>query len=217
MCRMLVIKRMPHLPSRFPQVTCSRGVRLVADTLIADAGRGPWDAVALPGGMPGAERLRDCEALTEIVTAQLGAGRTLGAICAAPQVVLDARGLLGGRKATAHPAFSGKLTDSRRVGCERGWVGGGEGSGNWEAAAEGSRLDCARTLAHPPNTRRHPMHSAAASRVVVDGPLITSRGPGTALEFALALVAALYGQPAADAVAGPMVVAPGGEAPLVVK
>ena len=34
----------------------------------------------------------------------------------------------------------------------------------------------------------------AQSRVVVDGPLVTSRGPGTALEFALTLVELLFGQ-----------------------
>ena len=38
-------------------------------------------------------------------------------------------------------------------------------------------------------------------RVVVDGDLITSRGAGTALDFALALVARLAGQSAADRVA----------------
>jgi 4-methyl-5(b-hydroxyethyl)-thiazole monophosphate biosynthesis len=43
-------------------------------------------------------------------------------------------------------------------------------------------------------------------RVVKDGRLITSRGPGTALEFALALVAELCGAAKAAAVAGPMVV-----------
>lgn len=48
--------------------------------------------------------------------------------------------------------------------------------------------------------------SAAEQRVVVDGNLITSRGPGTALEFALALVEQLYGSEKAREVAGPMVV-----------
>lgn len=48
--------------------------------------------------------------------------------------------------------------------------------------------------------------SAAEQRVVVDGNLVTSRGPGTALEFALALVEQLYGNEKAKEVAGPMVV-----------
>lgn len=43
-------------------------------------------------------------------------------------------------------------------------------------------------------------------RVVQDGNLITSRGPGTAFEFALSLVARLLGQPAADALRAPMLV-----------
>jgi DJ-1/PfpI family len=43
-------------------------------------------------------------------------------------------------------------------------------------------------------------------RVVSDGTVITSRGPGTAIEFALALVEALFGAGKAAEVAGPMVV-----------
>lgn len=48
--------------------------------------------------------------------------------------------------------------------------------------------------------------SAAEQRVVVDGNLVTSRGPGTALEFALTLVEQLYGSAKAKEVAVPMVV-----------
>ncbi|KAI0487975.1 hypothetical protein KFK09_027798 [Dendrobium nobile] len=46
------------------------------------------------------------------------------------------------------------------------------------------------------------------SRVVVDGRAVTSRGPGTAIEFALSLVEQLYGKDKADEVAGPMVMRP---------
>jgi putative intracellular protease/amidase len=45
-------------------------------------------------------------------------------------------------------------------------------------------------------------------RVVVSGQLTTSRGPGTAYEFALSLVKQLYGEDKAHAVAGPMVMYP---------
>jgi 4-methyl-5(b-hydroxyethyl)-thiazole monophosphate biosynthesis len=44
------------------------------------------------------------------------------------------------------------------------------------------------------------------SRVVVDGNCVTSRGPGTALEFALKLVELLYGDEKAREVAEPMVI-----------
>jgi len=43
--------------------------------------------------------------------------------------------------------------------------------------------------------------------VVQDGELVTSRGPGTAFEFALALVARLVGQERADSLRGPMMLA----------
>ena len=43
------------------------------------------------------------------------------------------------------------------------------------------------------------------ARVVVDDSLVTSRGPGTAIEFALALVAELYGRDKECEVAEPMV------------
>lgn len=47
--------------------------------------------------------------------------------------------------------------------------------------------------------------SCAEQRVVVDGALTTSRGPGTAFEWALSLVGQLYGEAKAREVAGPMV------------
>jgi protein DJ-1 len=43
-------------------------------------------------------------------------------------------------------------------------------------------------------------------RVVVDGKLITSRGPGTCFEFALAIVTALQGKDKSDALVPPMLV-----------
>ncbi len=41
---------------------------------------------------------------------------------------------------------------------------------------------------------------------VIDGRIVTRRGPGTAIEFALALVEQLYGEEKAGEVAGPMLV-----------
>ena len=86
-------------------VTCAHGTRLAADCLIAACAGQTWDAIALPGGMPGAEHLRDCAALTELLHAQDAAGRTLAAICASPAVVLQHHGLLGTRRATCYPGF----------------------------------------------------------------------------------------------------------------
>ncbi|HEX9780446.1 MAG TPA: DJ-1 family glyoxalase III [bacterium] len=130
------------------EVTAARGVKLTADCLIGECARVPYDLVALPGGMPGAERLAASAPLIELLTRQRDGGRLYGAICASPAVVLEPHGLLEGRRATAHPAFADRLKDQ----------------------------------------------TAVQERVVADGPCLSSRGPGTAIEFALALVEALYGQ-----------------------
>lgn len=52
----------------------------------------------------------------------------------------------------------------------------------------------------PPSVKFSP------GRVVVDGAITTSRGPGTALDFAFALAEQLVGKEAADKVAGDMLV-----------
>ncbi len=150
-------------------VECSRGVHIVADVLIADCLQEEYDVVVLPGGMPGAEHLRDNPYVTKILAKQRASDKHIAAICAAPQVVLDAQGLLDGRKATAHPAFSDKL----------------------------SNKDCVE------------------ARVVSDKKVMTSRGPGTAFEFALSLVKLLFNETKAKEVAGPMVMYDGWEKSLV--
>ncbi len=141
------------------QITASRGVKLVADTCITDCTDKTYDCIALPGGMPGAEHLRDSKELITLLRHQTDGGRLFAAICAAPVVVLQHHGLLGGRRATSHPGFSDAL--------EKEEVG---------------------------------------SRVVVDGNCVTSRGPGTAIEFALTLVEILFGKEKADEVSAPMLV-----------
>ena len=70
-------------------------------------------AVLAQGGMPGAERLRDSAALMHMLTAQKDSGRLWSAICAAPAVVLEGKGLLTGKTATCHPAFTQQLKDQR--------------------------------------------------------------------------------------------------------
>jgi 4-methyl-5(b-hydroxyethyl)-thiazole monophosphate biosynthesis len=141
------------------EVTCSRGVRIVADKLLGECKTEAFDMIVLPGGVPGAQNLRDSADLTKLLKKQAGSGGFFGAICASPAVVLQAHGLLANRQATSHPAFSDQLEPNESI----------------------------------------------ESRVVVDGSCVTSRGPGTALEFALKLVELLYGKKTAQAVADPMV------------
>jgi 4-methyl-5(b-hydroxyethyl)-thiazole monophosphate biosynthesis len=63
-----------------------------APQLIGDCQGEAWDLIALPGGMPGAERLRDCAPLIAMVAAQRAAGLPYAAICATPAVALEHHG-----------------------------------------------------------------------------------------------------------------------------
>jgi 4-methyl-5(b-hydroxyethyl)-thiazole monophosphate biosynthesis len=50
-----------------------------------------------------------------------------------------------------------------------------------------------------------PCATAVESRVQVDGRVVTSRGPGTTMEFSVALVEQLFGKEKANEVSGPLV------------
>lgn len=141
------------------QVTASRGVTLVADKQLSECSDAVFDLIALPGGVPGAEHLRDSEILTRMLEQQKNEGRLFAAICASPAVVLQTHGLLEARLATCHPSFEAFMGRA----------------------------------------------AFSEDRVVVDANCITSRGPGTAIEFSLALVEQLYGKQKAEETAAPMV------------
>ena len=91
------------------QVTASRGVNLVADTLISECSGKDYDLIVLPGGMPGAQNLSDSGLLGVLLKRQFEEGRGYAAICASPAVVLEHHGLLEGKKATCYPSFSDRM------------------------------------------------------------------------------------------------------------
>lgn len=82
----------------------SRGIHIKADTMISEAVKEEWDLIVLPGGMPGAEHLRDCEALVNLLRKHSSDHKLYGAVCAAPAVALASRGLVGESAATCYPA-----------------------------------------------------------------------------------------------------------------
>lgn len=130
-------------------VTGSRGIRVQPDTTIDQVDWGRFDLVALPGGGPGSEALRSDPRILAGLEEHFRKGKVCAAICAAP-TVLEAAGLLSGRRATSHPAVQDQLREA------------------------GVNIEADR-------------------RVVVDGNLITSQSPGTAIEFAYGLVEHLCG------------------------
>ncbi|EPS63819.1 hypothetical protein M569_10960, partial [Genlisea aurea] len=91
------------------EVEGSSGTKLVADDFIASCSSEVFDLIALPGGMPGSARLRDCKVLQQITCKQAEEKRLYSAICAAPAVTLLPWGLLKRKQTTCHPAFNHKL------------------------------------------------------------------------------------------------------------
>lgn len=90
-------------------VTGKMGVQVVADELLEAVRGQDFDLVVFPGG-PGARHLRKDEIILGIARRQASSGKCLGAICAAPTVLLQA-GVLQGRKYTAHPSVQAELPE----------------------------------------------------------------------------------------------------------
>ncbi len=134
-------------------VTASRGTRLVPDTTIDAIRNERFDLIALPGGQPGADHLRDSKPLQNLLKQHADGQKWLAAICAAPRVLAEA-GLLEGKQVTCYP---GALDE-------------------------------------------YPQLDVRSSALEIDGRIITSRGPGTAMDFALALIECLQGRGKRDEV-----------------
>jgi protein deglycase len=126
-------------------ITGSQGTKIVPDTSLEAAQTKAYDLVVLPGGLPGTNHLNNDVRIHAILKSTIEAGKTVGAICAAPKVLATA-GLLEGKRATCYPGF---LDDFA------------------------------------------PEIVSTEEAVEWDGNVVTSRGPGTAMDFALQLIEVL--------------------------
>ncbi|CNI18080.1 protein deglycase YajL [Yersinia mollaretii] len=91
------------------EITCSRGVRLLADTRLVDVADQKFDVVVLPGGIKGAECFRDSPLLVATVRQTHNEGRLVAAICAAPALVLEHHNLFPVGNMTGFPALKDKI------------------------------------------------------------------------------------------------------------
>jgi 4-methyl-5(b-hydroxyethyl)-thiazole monophosphate biosynthesis len=137
----------------------ARGITVNTDTMLCDIIQqkktASFDAVVVPGGMPGATNIAASKEAAALITEMASAGKLVCAICAAPAVVLAPLGLLSGKKFTCYPGMEEKVQDGK-------WID---------------------------------------NSVAVDGNIVTSRGAGTAGEFAVAIIAQLLGQSEGDRIA----------------
>jgi protein deglycase len=90
----------------------SHGITVETDTqLSASEDLSDLDAFILPGGMPGARNLSESWELNELLVRAFNEGKIIGAICAAPAVVLGSLGVLDGRRAVCYPGAESYAPD----------------------------------------------------------------------------------------------------------
>lgn len=138
-----------YLPGEFATdlVTGANGITVQADVPLATAGADEYDAIVLPGGWGGTNRLAEDPTAQRLIREFAAAGRWVAAMCAAPYA-LHVAGVLS-KRYTCYPGVEEQIRPEDRV---------------------------------------------ADERVVVDGRVITSQGPGTAICFALEIVRQLVGE-----------------------
>ena len=119
----------------------THNITVKSDCIIDNINQDEYDAIVLPGGLPGADNLLD-KRVKDMAIKFNNEGKIVAAICAAPQT-LEVFGILDDRKCTSYPGF----------------IKG-----------------------------RDKVNYLEDQIVVTDKNIITSRGPGTALEFAFRIL-----------------------------
>ncbi len=98
------------MPATRLDITAARKTRIIADKHITQCCDSLFDLIVLPGGLIGAENLRDCPELIRMLQQQKSERRWFAAICASPAVVLATHGLERDIKTTSHPGFTDRLS-----------------------------------------------------------------------------------------------------------
>lgn len=125
----------------------AHGLIIQADQRFKNINWRVFDGIILPGGMPGAENLRQDKNIISLIQEFDARDKLVAAICAAP-IVLKGAGILEGKKLTSYPSFADEFT----------------------------------------------RYEYLEDPVVIDDNIITSRGPATAMNFALSIIEYLTGE-----------------------
>lgn len=90
-------------------ITSSRNVKIIVDKKIEEVNNIlDYDAIVIPGGMPGSTLLRDNKKIIEFYQTMYNSGKLVAAICAAP-IVLSAAGITNDKEVTSYPGFDKEI------------------------------------------------------------------------------------------------------------
>ena len=90
-------------------ITSSHNVKIIADKKINEVNNIlDYDAIVIPGGMPGSTLLRDNKKIIEFYQKMYNSGKLVAAICAAP-IVLSAAGITDDKEVTSYPGFDKEI------------------------------------------------------------------------------------------------------------
>lgn len=92
------------------EVTSSHQIKVKMDQIFNDDVIN-FDALVIPGGLPGATNLRDDNRVIEMVKKFNDAKKLVAAICAGP-IVLEKAGVIASKKVTCFPGFDEQLTSA---------------------------------------------------------------------------------------------------------
>ena len=147
-----------------------QGLRIEADCMLADVLKEDFEAIVMAGGIPGAMRLAEANGLQDLLIRQHAAGGVLAAICLSPALALQPTGVLDACQSVTGNSQQIKTPD--------------------------------QTYAADAFTRVLGDSYDPSLRVCVDHTqrIVTSQAPGTAVEFALAVVRMLAGDAVADTI-----------------
>lgn len=93
-------------------VTGSHGIGVLADRNFSETDFSEYDAVILPGGLPGTDHLQQDPRVISLLQTFSGQGKLIAAICAAPRLLSKA-GLLNGKNVVCYPAMEELLTEAQ--------------------------------------------------------------------------------------------------------
>jgi len=93
------------------EVKGAHNMTIVADKLFDEMDFNKYDALILPGGMPGASNLKQDKRVVSLVKEYFKIIKIVAAICAAP-IVLEEAGIIKNKRITSFPGFENEFNTS---------------------------------------------------------------------------------------------------------